>query len=114
MSTHKKIHIGKIIKQKVEDSAMTIQEFADKIDCERSTVYHLFKLQSIDIEKLEKRSKALDYDFMFEVYKYKKQKDKTRNSPQTVFIAVETDIEPDFLQQLNLSEYFIRLIKKQE
>jgi len=32
----KNIHVGSIIKQKVMESSMTIKEFADRINCERT------------------------------------------------------------------------------
>jgi predicted transcriptional regulator len=99
------IHIGKIIKEKLTESSMTITEFAKEIHCDRTSVYHIFKQKSIDIEKLIKISEALDYDFIHEIYT--KQNNKT---PQTIFIAVE--IEQDTLQQFNLPSDFIRLIKK--
>jgi len=100
----KNIHIGSIIQQKFEESSMTIREFADRINCERTTVYHIFKYKSIDIEKLIKISEVLNYDFISEVYQ------KENHSSQTVFVAVEVDA--DSLQQLNLPADFVRLIKK--
>ncbi|MCL1933298.1 MAG: helix-turn-helix domain-containing protein [Candidatus Azobacteroides sp.] len=104
----KNIHIGSIIKQKVMESSMTIKEFADKINCERSTVYYIFKQKSIDIEKLMEISDVLDYDFISEIYT--KQNNKITHSAPTVFIAVEVD--PDSLQQLSLPDEFIQLLKK--
>ena len=104
--------IGEIIRQKFEESGMTKKEFAAKIDCERSTVYYLFKQERIDIEKLEKISEVLNYDFISEVYKYKKQDDKTASPPKTVLIAVEVDAKN--LLQLNLPDDFIRLVKEQK
>jgi len=99
------IHIGKIIKEKLTENSMTITEFAKEIHCDRTSVYHIFKQKSIDIEKLIKISEVLNYDFIQEIYI--KQEDKT---PQTVFVAVE--INQDVLLKLNLPNEFIRLIKK--
>jgi len=76
----KNIHIGSIIKQKVDESSMSIKEFADKINCERTTVYHLYK-----------------------------QNSKTTHPTSTIFIAFE--IDQDALQQLNLPDTFIQLLK---
>jgi len=47
----KNVHIGSIIKQKVKEKSMTNKEFADRINCERTNVYHIFKQKSIDIDK---------------------------------------------------------------
>ena len=104
----KNIHVGSIIKQKVMESSMTIKEFADRINCERTTVYYIFKQKSIDTEKLMKISEVLNYDFIHEIYL--KQNDKAVHPSQTIFIAVEVDMNS--LQQLNLSNDFIQLIKK--
>ena len=106
--------IGEIIRKKFEESGMKMKEFASKINRERTSVYYLFKKESIEIEVLEKISEALNYDFIYEVYKYKKQDDNDNStSPtQTVCIAVEIDIEK--LQNLNLPDDFIRLVKKQK
>jgi len=104
----KKIHIGAIIEEKVRESTMTITEFASRIHLERTSVYHIFKQESIDIERLKEISEVLGYDFINEIYR--KQTIETVQPKKTVFIAVE--IDADLLQQLNLPNDFIRLIKK--
>ena len=104
----KDVHIGSIIKQKVMESSMTIKEFADKINCERTTVYHIFKQKSIDVERLIKISEVLSYDFISEVYQ--KQNEIMNDPPQKVYIAVEVDA--DLLQQLSLPNDIVVLIKK--
>jgi len=102
------IEIGPIIKQKVLESSLTITEFASRINCERTTVYHIFKQPSIDIERLIKISEVLNYDFINEIYL--KKKVETPPPKKTVFIAIELDIE--LLRQLKLPDGFIRLIKE--
>ena len=104
----KNIHIGSIIKQKVLESHMTVKEFAEKINCERSTVYHIFKQKSIDIDKLMKISEVLNYDFISEIYTG--QNNKVTPSAPAVFVAVEVD--PNSLQQLSLPDVFIQLMKR--
>jgi len=99
------VHIGAIIEKKLKEKLMTVTEFADKINRERSTVYDIFKRKSIDTELLVLISKALDYDFIRTVY-YGEE-----TSP-TVFIAVKTK-EQD-IKNLNLPEEFIRLVKPQK
>jgi len=105
-------HIGEIIKQKFEESGMTKAEFAEKIDLQRTTVYYLFERQSIDIELLEKITTALNYDFMYEVYKYQKQKEATPSPAPTVFVAVE--VEAKSLKHIALPDDFIQLIKQKK
>jgi len=59
----KDIHIGPIIKQKFQDSSMMVEEFAEKINCERTTVYDIFRRKSVDSELLFKISEALNLNF---------------------------------------------------
>jgi transcriptional regulator with XRE-family HTH domain len=61
------IHIGELIKQKFEESKLTITEFAKAIQSCRTNVYNIFNLKSIDTDKLILISEALDYNF-FEEY----------------------------------------------
>jgi len=62
-----KIHIGKIIEQKFNESGMTKKSFAQKIGCERNNIYNIFEKQSINVELLYKISAVLYYDF-FQLY----------------------------------------------
>lgn len=47
---------------------MPYREFARRINCERQTLYHLFKCRSIDVERLMLISRVLGYDFLRNVY----------------------------------------------
>ena len=100
------IHIGPIIKQKLNEKSMTIAEFADRINCERTAVYHIFKQKSMDTERLLKISEVLEYDFINEIY-LKKEAEKSQPK-QTVIVAVEVDT--DSLKKLNLPDEFMQLI----
>ncbi|MDR1847002.1 MAG: transcriptional regulator [Bacteroidales bacterium] len=73
----KLIHIGELIRQKVEEQGLSITEFARKINCERTDVYYIFKQQTLNTEKLNLISKVLNYDFINEVYMSQKQKEST-------------------------------------
>lgn len=64
----KNIHIGTLIKQKLESSPLSITQFADCIHCDRTTVYDIFKRKSIDIDRLLLISEVLHYNFLWEVY----------------------------------------------
>lgn len=64
----KNIHIGNIIRQKVEESTLSIAEFAILINRTRPTVYDIFNRKSIDIDLLISISEVLDYNFLQEVY----------------------------------------------
>lgn len=99
------IHIGNIIEKKLAEKSMTKTEFANRISKVRVTVYDIFERKSIDTELLIEISKALDYDFIHNVY-FKKQ------TIPTLFISIQT--EEDLLKKVNLLEEIIRLVKSQE
>ncbi len=68
LNTTKDIHIGKEIKQKLEERQMSITDFAQQIHCNRSNVYSIFSRSSIDINQLVLISKVLAFDFITEIY----------------------------------------------
>ena len=96
------IHIGTIIQEKLTEKSMTITGLADKINRERTTVHDIFKRKSIDTELLIEISKALDYDFIRNVY----FKTQTSLSPDG-----SGKTEESRLKILNLLEEFIRFVK---
>ncbi|MDR2409463.1 MAG: helix-turn-helix domain-containing protein [Bacteroidales bacterium] len=105
----KNIHIGNIIKQKLAESSMTIKEFADKINCDRTTVYDIFKRKSVDVERLIKISQALNFDFINEIY-LKQPAKICSHTNDTIFIAIA--IDKNLLHELDLPDSIIQLIKR--
>ena len=63
----KRIHIGSFIKEKLNESPLSIGEFADMIHRDRTTVYDIFKRESIDVKLLIAISQALNHDFFSEI-----------------------------------------------
>jgi len=63
---------------------MTITEFANKINRERTTVYDIFERKSIDIELLIQISQVLDYDFIREFY-------LPHSLPRKILVSFEID-----------------------
>jgi transcriptional regulator with XRE-family HTH domain len=57
------LHIGKIIRQHLEDLGMTKSEFARRITTSPQNIYGIFKRKSIDTELLSEISRTLNYDF---------------------------------------------------
>lgn len=57
------VHIGKIIKQKVDESGMSKSEFGRRINTSPQNVYGIFKRKSIDTDLLSKISDVLETDF---------------------------------------------------
>ncbi|MDR2064712.1 MAG: helix-turn-helix domain-containing protein [Prevotellaceae bacterium] len=66
------VHIGNLIRQKVNQSSLTVTEFARLINKTRENVYDIFKRSSIDTALLLQISKVLDYNF----FKHFKEKEK--------------------------------------
>ena len=100
----KNVHIGSIIEQKVKESSMSIKEFADKINCERSNVYHIYKQKSIDSELLIRISEVLNFDFYNEIYLDK----NTNHFSKKVLIAFE--IEEKDIDNLELPDELMKLL----
>jgi hypothetical protein len=68
----------------------------------------MFKQKSIDIELLIRISKALDYDFLKEVYL-----DKTQNENESKII-IGVEITKQQLQQLEFPDNLLVLLKKNQ
>ena len=68
--TTQNLHIGQLIKAVFDESGMTISEFARQIHLERSTVYSIFKRQSIDAILLARISLVLKHNFLFDVERH--------------------------------------------
>ena len=62
------IHIGDIIKKKVEEKGMTIMDFADALHCSRNNVYSIFSRKTIDFQLLLKIAEILGWDLLAEYY----------------------------------------------
>lgn len=61
------IHIGKKIREKLDEQGRSIKWFSDKLGCCRDNIYKIFQRKYIDTGLLFKISQVLDYDF-FEDY----------------------------------------------
>lgn len=57
------IHIGQLIKEKVEEDGRTIAAIADACGIKRPNFTHIFTRESIDTDLLLKISRGLNYDF---------------------------------------------------
>lgn len=99
--TMKNIHIGSIIRSKLEESSLSIAEFADRINRTRPTIYDIFNRKSIDTDLLIKISEVLNYNFLQEVYLEKGAEKElpTASSPRYI-VGVEVS-EQDLKGYLN-------------
>ncbi|MBE6287678.1 MAG: XRE family transcriptional regulator [Mediterranea massiliensis] len=61
------LHIGKAIEMELHRQERSVTWFANKLFCDRTNVYKIFKKQSIDTELLLRVSAILKHDF-FQYY----------------------------------------------
>ena len=61
---NKNIFIGPIIKQKLDESSYSVEQFRQELNCCRKSVYNLFNKKSIDIDLLIEISELLNFDFL--------------------------------------------------
>ena len=57
------VHIGSLIEQELRRQERTVTWFANKLHCDRTNIYKIFKKQSIDTQFLEKISDILQHNF---------------------------------------------------
>jgi len=78
MAKNSKIHIGKLIEKKFNESGMTKTSFATKLCYRRNNIYNIFKKTTIDVELLYRISDALQHNF-FEYYTQKLNSESVSN-----------------------------------
>lgn len=71
------LHIGKLIRKRMEEQQITIVWLAKHLSCSRTNVYKLLNKYSLDTEILAKISKLLDFDF-FSLYSEEIRKNKEK------------------------------------
>ena len=57
------MHIGKLIREQVEEQGKTVVWFARQLSCSRTNVYKIFERPSIDTSLLMRISTILKYNF---------------------------------------------------
>lgn len=106
----KDIHIGSLIKDQFEkkmerDKHFNKTVFAKLIHVHRTTIYPIFEQKTIDIELLIRISKALEYDFIKEVYL------KEKNDENECKVIVGVEITKQQLRQLEFPDALLVLLK---
>lgn len=84
----KDVHIGKLIGQQIALKGISYAEFARQLNCDRTTVYSIIRSKSIDIDRLIRISKILDYDFIAKIYI---SNDGINNEPHCLEITLPHD-----------------------
>lgn len=67
MNTTNNKNIGQLIKEEVERKGLSAKEFAEKISCERTHVYKIYKKAFLDTATLGRISKVLDHNFFMDI-----------------------------------------------
>lgn len=68
------IHIGKLIRQKMEERQRTVVWLAQRLSCSKTNVYKIFDKYSVDTDTLARISTILEFDF-FSLYSKEIKKD---------------------------------------
>lgn len=68
------MHVGKRIKEVMEEQGRSASWLASKIPCERTNMYDIFKREDVSVALLFKVSSILGHDFFLEI------SDELRNS----------------------------------
>lgn len=61
------MEIGKRIREVLVESGHTARWLSERIPCERTNVYNIFRRKNIDVELLRHLSLILDHDFFADV-----------------------------------------------
>jgi predicted transcriptional regulator len=97
------INIGSVIEHQFRNNSMTFTEFADRLNCDRSTIYAIFKRDDIDMERLIKISEILKFDFIHACYLGNKYND----SNMSIVDEITKCIEKSHRQVSNKNEKYI-------
>lgn len=106
----KNIHIGNAIRQKVEESGLTVSQFASKINRTRTTVYDIFSRKSIDIDLLLCISEVLNFNFLEEIYLKEESSEEYENKMGTHFI-INMEVDEQQLHKFAESIGRIEIVK---
>lgn len=103
MGEQVEIHIGSLIKAKVEERGLSISDFARLLHYERTNIYKIFKRRSIDVDLLIRISRVLEYDFLREVY--------LKDTPERATCSITLELDKE---DLELLKRFIAFKNKRE
>lgn len=106
------VHIGKLIKQTIEERGMSVSEFARRINTSRENVYGIFKRQSVDTTLLQKAGKVLEKDF-FEYYHIKESIPVFKDTTVTYRKKNTTENIESIQQKLQMLQNEMAALKKE-
>lgn len=102
------LHIGKLIKAKVEASGMSKSEFARRIKTTPQNAFGIFKRKSIDTDMLQRISTALNYNF-FDHYQLGGTLSRDLQEPGKDYKKTSSACEERLEQSLKEIEYLKKI-----
>ena len=95
-----KLHIGKIVKKVLEESGMSVTEFARRMNCTRPNVYDIFDRSDIGVEQLIEISKVLNHNFFDDIQDSLCLDSRLQVQKLDIHIDIE-NLAPDRVLQVN-------------
>jgi transcriptional regulator with XRE-family HTH domain len=84
------IHIGKYIKDVLQEKELSVSQFAAMMHISRATAYRLLENDSIDVHQLERISKLLNHNLLDKSYLEAKMDIENNDSMKKGVSNVET------------------------
>lgn len=107
------IHIGELIKNKMDEIGMTSAELGRRIDTSRQNTARLLKLKSLDSEQLFKIGKALNYNF-FKHYSFDNPQQnvdgKVTEIDSKIKVSIQLDLSREDILKLGLKDRVLNLL----
>lgn len=104
-TTTKKLHIGKLIQDKIQEQGISITEFARRINRSSQSIYHILRQPSIDTELLLEINKVLKHNF-FAYYISEREAVTINKKKRRISIAIDVENEAEqekILKMLNIN-----------
>ena len=73
------IHIGQLIRQRLDENGHSVVWLARQLTCSRTNVYKIFEKSHLDTEMLARISVVLNYDFFSIISNTLRQKERLCN-----------------------------------
>lgn len=72
------MHIGRLIRQEISIQGHTVKWFAEKLNCNRTNAYNIFRRENIDTEILIRICIILNHNFFYDIFNVVETKLTTR------------------------------------
>lgn len=106
-------HIGKIIRQRLEETGMNKSEFARRINTTPQNIYGIFKRKSLDTDLLKEISQVLEYDFFqyYSQFAFMAKEDGSPYGPKGK--GYEHKTVSELCQELKMCQDELELLRKE-